>query len=616
MITLGEQAEIALRVVEEAPLMAYDTETSGTDWKIHNPVGYVITTRDFNIYVPIRHRPGGNLLGCKPMTSPRDKIEIHPWERALAKAFLVRRERGLLTVGHHIKFDMHMSANAGIMIGRNCGDTQLNMAMLDEYSRSFSLATAASVEKTTAKKGEDLYRHMSEALDIPLTAREADIMEHYWRMPGDDPMVAEYAMGDGITTLEVWNSQCKQIRLEEMETIHRIESRLVWTFFRMERRGIKVDERYIESLAKAVEQEVEQALLRLPANFNVRSPTAMRQLFEEKGITNWPVTVPLGNPSFNEKFLKQSQPGRDVIAVRQLRNLNSSFVEPLRTEHMFKGRVHTNINQLKSDEYGTVGGRISTDHPNLLAVPKRNKEIGPRFRRVFVADNGMEFWEADYKQIEPVLFAHYSKDETLLAGYRASPPIDCHQSLATRMGVERDPTAKRMNMGIFTGMQKKTFAMHMGWPLDKAAAAWDEWFSIFPGVRDFQDNAKRVFQQTGYVVTMLGRRCHLEHPRFAYRGTSRVIQGSNADIMKAKILEVDEWLESEGDKAHLLLSIYDSLEWQAPKGKVGEAISQHIVALCTNLQVEPFNLRCPLGMDVGHGKSWAEATYGPEAASA
>jgi DNA polymerase-1 len=613
VLTLGERAEQALRVVEEAPEIAYDTETSGVNWKIHNPVGYVITTDDFNVYVPIRHGGGGNLLGgdTPPLLTPTDKIVIHPFERALAKAFIRRREKGLLTVGHHLKFDMHFSANAEIMIGRECGDTQINMAMLNEYSRSFSLATAATTEKVTAKKGEELYEHMSRVLGIPLTARPADIMEHYWRLSGDDPVAVDYAMGDGTTTLEVWRSQIKAIEEEGMSQIHRIESRLVWTLFRMERRGIKVDEKYIGSLAKAVEKEVEQALKRLPPNFNVRSPTAMRLLFEDLGITNWPVTA-LGNPSFTEKFLKQSQPGKDVIAVRQLRNLKASFVDPLKDVHMWKGRVHTNINQLKADEFGTVGGRISTNDPNLLAVPKRNKEIGPRFRRCFVADEGMDYWEADYKQAEPVLFAHYSQDEALLAGYNSDPIVDCHSSLAVRMGVERDPTAKRMNMGIFTGMQPKTFAMHMGWDLERATNAWNEWFEIFPGVRNFQDRAKRAFQSRGYVVTLLGRRCHLEHPRFAYRGTSRIIQGGNADIMKAKILEVDEWLESLGDPAHLLLSIYDSLEWQAPKGAAGEKLSLQIVEMCTNLQVAPFNLRCPLGMDVGHGPSWAHATYGDE----
>lgn len=607
-MTLGELAEQALRVVREAPKIAYDTETSGVDWKRHSPVGYVITAEGFNGYVPVRHGGGGNLLDpkCGPLTSPEDGIAIHAFEHALAGAFEVRRERKLLTVGHNLKFDMHFSANAGIMLGRDCGDTQINMAMLNEYSRSFSLESAAQVEKVTAKKGQELYDRIAQLVGCPA---DRESMEHYWRTSGDDPVVVDYAMGDGTTTLEVWDSQMAQIEKEGMTLIHSVESELIWTFFRMERRGIKVDEQYIAGLSKAVGLEIEEALQRLPAEFNVRSGPQVRKLFEDAGITDWPVTS-LGNPSFNEKFLKRSQPGRDVIAVRQLRNLLSTFVEPLRTEHMHEGRVHTNINQLKADEYGTVGGRISTDHPNLLAVPKRNKEIGPRFRRVFVADDGMDFWEADYKQAEPVLFAHYSQDPTLLAGYNASPIVDCHAALAERMGVERDPTAKRMNMGIFTGMQPRTFSEHMGWDLERATNSWNEWFEIFPGVRDFQNRAKRAFQDRGYVITLLGRRCHLEHPRFAYRGTSRIIQGGNADIMKYKLLEADKWLEVGGDKAHLLLSIYDSAEWQAPTGPEGEEISRYLVALFTDLQSAPFNLRCPLGMDVDHGASWAEATYG------
>lgn len=611
MQTLGDLAEQALRVVREAREIAYDTETSGVDWKVHNPVGYVITTDGFSGYVPIRHGGGGNLLSpnCPPLLTPTDKITPHPWEIDLAAAFEERRRQGFLTIGHHLKFDAHMSANAGIMIGRECGDTQINMAMLDEYGRSFSLATAAEKERVTAKKGQELYEHISRITGIPLPTKNAEIMEHYWRTAGDDPVVVDYATGDGTTTLEVWRSQLPVIYGEGMEQIHRIESRLIWTLFRMERRGIKIDETYIGDLQSKVTEEIQVASGRLPRDFNARSSTQMRTLFEAAGVTDWPVTA-LGNPSFNEKFLKKSQQGRDVIAVRQLRNLLATFVEPLRTRHMHNGRVHTNINQLKSDDYGTVGGRISTDGPNLLAVPKRNKEIGPRFRRCFVADDGMDFWEADYKQAEPVLFAHYSKDPTLLAGYSSDPIVDCHAALAERMGVERDPTAKRMNMGIFTGMQPKTFAEHMGWDLERATNAWNEWFDIFPGVRDFQNGAKKAFQQRGYVITLLGRRCHLEHPRFAYRGTSRIIQGGNADIIKAKLLEADEWLESEGDQAHLLLSIYDSVEWQAPTGAKGETISAHLVAIFKDLQRAPFNLRVPMGMDVDHGRSWADATYG------
>jgi DNA polymerase-1 len=610
MITLGERAEQALRVVREAHLIAFDTETSGLDWKRHQPVGYVITSEDFNAYIPVRHAAGGNLADphCRPLGAADGQTIQHSFELALAKAF-AERPPWYLTVGYHLKYDMHFSANQGIMLGRECGDTQLNAAMLDEYSRSFSLDSVAKVEGVTAKKGEELYQRLA---DLTGCKPDRSAMEHYWKIAGDDPIAVDYAMGDGTTTLEVWKSQIKQIEAEGMSQIHQIESRLIWTLFRMERRGIKVDEAYIGALAEAVGQEIQEALGRLPAGFNVRSGPQVRDLFNTNGITDWPITE-LGNPSFTEKWLKKSQPGRDIVAVRQLRNLLATFVEPLRDRHMFKGRVHTNIHQLKADEFGTVGGRISCSDPNLLAVPKRNKEIGPRFRRVFVADEGMDFWEADYRQAEPVLFAHYSKDENLLAGYRADPIRDVHTLVAEMLNVERDPTAKRMNMGIFTGMQPKTFAAHMEWPLDLATEKWKQWFATFPSVATFQDSAKRVFGTRGYVVTLLGRRCHLEHPRFAYRGTSRIIQGGNSDIMKAKILAVDEYLESTNDPAHLLLSIYDSLNWQAPKGQIGEAISHDIVNICKDVQGPPFNLRVPLGMDVGHGASWAAATYGEAA---
>lgn len=608
METLGDRAERALRVVREAKEIAYDTETSGLDWKVNHPVGYVITTDDFNVYVPVRHGGGGNLLdpNTSPLDSPTAATRTHSFEVELGKAFEERRQRGFLTIGHHTKFDMHFSANAGIILGRNCACTQNTAAMLDEYARSYSLDSCAGRFGVTAKKGQELYDRIA-----ALFGGEAkrDIMSEYWRLPGDDPVAVEYAMGDGTSTLELYRKQREAITAEDMDMIWQVESDLIYTFFRMERRGIKCDEAYIADLGDRVDKELDAALRKLPANFNVRSGPQVHKLFEESGVTDWPMT-PGGSPSFTEKFLKRSELGRSIIAVRQLRNLMASFVVPLKERHIVKGRVHTNIHQLKADEFGTVGGRISTSDPNLLAVPKRNKEIGPRFRKIFVADDGMEFWDGDYTQAEPVLFAHYSKDPTLVAGYNATPIVDVHTLLAERINVERDPTAKRMNMGIFTGMQPKTFAEHMGWGLEEATNRWNEWFDTFPGVRDFQNKAKQVFGSTGYIKTLLGRRCRLEHPRFAYRGTSRVIQGGNADIMKYKLLEADRFLESENDAAHLLLSIYDSAEWQSPMGALGERLSAELVRIFTDLQGPPFNLRVPLGMEVDHGPSWAEATYG------
>lgn len=224
----------------------------------------------------------------------------------------------------------------------------------------------------------------------------------------------------------------------------------------------------------------------------------------------------------------------------------------------------------------------------------------------------MDFWEADYSQCEPRLFAHYSQEPRLLEGYNSKPPEDMHAVVAKMFNVERDPTAKRMNMGILTGMQPKSFAGHMGWDIQKATEMHQEWFKNFPSIANFQTQAKLAFLHRGYVKTILGRRCRLEDRQYAYRATSRIIQGGNADIIKLKILEADEWLEREGDQAELLMTVHDSINWQAPTGPLGEEMSMTLMKIFCDVRSEPINLRVPFVMDVGHGRNWAEATYGVE----
>lgn len=610
MITLGEKADMALRAVREAPLIAYDTEGSGLDVRRCNNVGYVITVDvNNNFYIPVRHGGGGNLNdpNCGPLQTPHDTSPHHQFEIELQKAFQERRQKtGFITVGHNMKFDCHMSARHGIYLGRDLEDTQLNEAMLNEFARSFSLDSCAKYHGVTAKKGEELYEHLARLFG---GKAERKIMSEYWRLAGDDPIGVDYALGDGITTLELRESQMKGIEKDEMAVIHRIESRLIWTIFRMEHRGIKADEEYIGQLLEGVDRDLAVAMEKLPARFNVRSGTQMKKFMEDSGHTGWPTTE-LGNPSFTEKWLKSHDEGKAVIAVRQLTNLKNTFVIPLKDRHIFGGRIHTSLHQLKADEFGTISGRFSCSDPNLQAIHKRNKVLGRLFRAIFVADDDMEFYEADYSQCEPRLYAHYSQEPALLNGYNAKPFRDVHDVVAVMLNVERDPTAKRMNMGIFTGMQPKTFAGHMEWPLEKAAAAHADWFAAFPGIRGFQDGAKRAFRQRGWVKTILGRRCRLDNAQYSYKAASRVIQGSNADILKYKMLAADEYVEDNGDLIELLMTVHDSLNWQAPKGAEGERQSKEMIELCSEVQCEPFNLRVPFVMDVGKGPNWAIATYG------
>lgn len=611
MITLGERAELALRAVREAPILAYDTEGSGLDWKRNQAVGYVITPdRNNSWYIPVRHGGGGNLVdrNCTPLVAADKKTPRHSFEVELAAAFEERRQRGFVTVGHYIGFDAHFSANEGIMLGRNLEDTGINEALLDEYSRSFSLDSCAKAHGVTAKKGDELYKHM--ALKFGGEA-ERNQMGNFWRLSGDDPIAVEYAAGDGLTTFELREAQNKKLNDEGLSFIHNIESQLIWTVFRVERRGIRVDIDRLQQVRDEITRRIATAMQKLPPRFNPRSSTQMKKLMEDTGHTDWPSTE-LGNPSFTEKWLKKHDTGRAVIDVRQLTNLENSFLSPLAERHLFEGRVFSTLNQMKTDDYGTISGRFSCSNPNMQQVPKRNKELGRLFRSIFIPDEGMELYECDYSQCEPRLFAHYAQEPVLLAGYSADPPRDVHQVVADMFRVERDPTAKRMNMGIFTGMQAKALAAHMGWDIPYATEMWNKWFSEFSGIRTFQNDAKNKMKERGYVWTLLKRKCRLDHPQFAYRATSKIIQGSNADIVKRKMLDMDMILESSGDPMHILMTIHDAFTNQAPKSSEGRAMINEMTRICCDVQTPPYNLRVPFVMDVGHGPNWAEATYGEE----
>lgn len=623
MTDLAEDAERALRMVREAKELSYDTETSGIDWRVNSAVGYVIGagTREDGIrpsdvvYVPIRHGGGGNLPGVRPLTKPDDRSEatgdnIHKFERELAKAFDDRNRLGIgPVIGHHTKFDAHITFNQGISLGRRLVCTQNNAAILDEYARKYSLSAEAERRGVTAKLGDELYLHLARQFGGKPTNKA---MENYWRLSGTDPLGTDYARGDGVTTLEVYHKQLDQIEKEELHVVAQLEADLIWTCFRMERRGIKVDLEQAGRLREATEERVSEILRSLPQGFNSRSPIAMKALMEENGHTDWPETAK-GNPSFTEKWLKTHETGRKIIEIRQATNLINSFVNPLEERHVYEGRVHATLNQLKSDDKGTISGRFSCNDPNLQQVPKRNRELAIPFRRLFVADEGYTFWERDYSQCEPRLFAHYSGDKALLDGYNAVPFRDAHQVVADLLDVERDPTAKRMNMGIFTGMGIKAFQGHMGWSFEEAKSAWLAWYREFSQIKQFQDKATARLLNRGYVHTLLGRRCRLESPNFAYRATSKIIQGGNADILKYKMLQMDKMCEAGGDICQVQMTVHDSFNGQYQNTPEARQLFEEVEREMEQVQCEPFNLQVPFVVEGYEGKDWAEASFGDKA---
>ena len=611
---IAANAEKALRMVREAKDLVYDVETSGVDWKRNAPIGYVIGAAENGIirqedvvYVPIRHGGGGNISGGRGLSNPDDPYDPHSFENDLAVAFNDRNRMAVGPgVGHNIKFDCHFSANVGIFLGRSMVCTQNIGALLDEYAKSYSLDASADRFGVTAKKGEDLYIHMANQFG---GAADRKQMANYWQLAGNDPVAVDYACGDGVTTLQLYFEQMRKVEEEELQYITQLENDLIWTIFRMERKGMKVDANRIDQLRTVTEDRVSAILREFPVGFNTRSPKQMKELMDDHGYTDYPRTEK-GNPSFTERWLKTNDIGKKIVEIRQNTNLLNSFVNPLSERHMYRGRVHATLNQLRNDEKGTISGRFSCSDPNLQQVPKRVKELAIPFRRLFVADEDYVFWERDWSQCEPRLFAHYSQDPNLLAGYNAVPFVDAHTKTAELLGVERDPTAKRMNMGIFTGMSSGALAGHMGISEKQAAEYHSAWFRAYPSIKGFQDKAKVRLRNRGFVFTLLGRRCRLEDPRFAYRGVSKIIQGSNADIMKLTLLNMDRYCEDHNDITQVLMTVHDSFNGQYQKTPEGKKAFDEMIAIMEDVQSPPINLSVPFVAEGHEGNDWAEASFG------
>lgn len=592
MPVTADYVQKALTAARQSPKVVYDTETDGLDWKRNKVVGYVLTVGprpDESFYLPVRHGGGANVA------------DVDAVEAELAD---IAKDPNKLWVGHNMKFDMHMSANHGILFAGNVECTQVNMALINENSPSFSLDGCCTQARVQAKKGDALYAHLAKLFGGEPARSQ---MANYHKLAGDDPTGVDYALGDGTSTWQLHEWQGPELDKQDLRLVWSVERRVLRTLFNMERHGVRIDLERLNWLEQEIDKRYKEAVRILPEDFNPRSPTQVRKWLEHNGVTNWPTTAK-GAPSFPEAFLLTNEPGQQIIAVRKLATLQSSFIQPMKERHLFNGRVYTNFNQLATDDYGTVSGRLSSNEPNLQQVPKRDKTIAPLFRSVFLPEEGHQWSVNDFFQQDLVVFAHYTKAQTILDGYHQEPPIDIHQTVANWLGVERDPTAKRMNLGLLNGMGAPKLALSIGQPESVARQHLLKYDQNFPEAKVFRRRAEARAKERGYVFTLLGRRRHFPDPRLAHKAGSAIVQGGSADLTKLKMVECDEYLRSEKVDATLLIQIHDDLDFteHPAEAKHMVEIRRIMTAFGPN---DVIQLDLPMRVDVGIGSTWAEATF-------
>jgi len=606
------QVEKFINMISSDQLVAFDTETNGLHKFKTFICGYGCSDGKDVAYVPVRHGEGGG-------TQNGNIENVEQFENTIKP---ILKNRRVPLVLQNCKFDMHMCANHNIELP-DIIDTMTNGCLIDENQWSFSLANLCKkYPDIPQKKGTELYKYIADQFGCKPTV---EAMGHFWKLLGDDPIGTDYANYDNISTFALNEAQTVELYEQQLDSLAKLEHKLSKVLFKMERKGIKVDLEEAESVKNIINELHLKAYENIPLTedfepINVKSQKDLQKYFEWCGIDDWPMTPPTerfpnGSPSFNKNFLGTHQQGFIILEARKYDHLKSSFIDPL-PNHIHNGRIHTSFNQTAGEFGGTKTGRLSSVGPNMQQIPKRDKFTGKIFRKMFVPDEDFIFVEFDYSQAEPRLFTHYSKEPALMRGYSQTPNIDMHDVASQYMGLDNKlgkeegrKVAKNLNLGMMYAMGYNSLADHLNVELNEAKEMSYRWHRTFPKVSSFTKQASKVAEQRGFVRTILGRRARFPDPRFSYRTANRIVQGGISDILKYKMVELDDWLSFENlhDVCQMLLNIHDAILFQIHKDYLH--LINDIDRIMCDLSGPPFNLTVPFRTDYHKGANWSEASY-------
>ena len=411
-----------------------------------------------------------------------------------------------------------------------------------------------------------------------------------------------------------------KLRETDMEKLFReIEMPLVFTLFKMEQNGVKVEGEalrvYGEQLGGKI-TELEKEIYELAGEeFNINSPKQLGVvLFEHLGLPNGKKTKTGYSTAADvlDKLAPDYPVVSKILEYRQLSKLKSTYADGLavyiREEDQ---RIHGKFNQTI-----TATGRISSTEPNLQNIPVR-MELGRLIRKVFVPEDGYVFVDADYSQIELRVLAHCSGDKELIQAYREAR--DIHRITASQVfhtpfdevtDLQRR-NAKAVNFGIVYGISSFGLSQDLSITRKEAAEYIERYFETYPGIKTFLDDTVAHAKEQAYVVTLFGRRRpvpELSSSNFMQRqfgervAMNSPIQGTAADIIKIAMIAVDKELTKRKMKSRLVLQVHDELLVEAWKEELEE-----VQAILKECMENAATLDVPLDIDMHTGQSWYEA---------
>jgi len=558
--------------------------------------GIAVATGKDTSYFPLHHSDTELTMG--------KKLKI--WKVLNEKLF---QNEKITKVFHNAMYDVcWIRAVTGSMIKGRIVDTMIAASVIDENRFRYSLDALSKDYIGDSKYKYDLQKKTLEWSG----GMVKDPMSNMHKLPSS--IVKDYAKQDVDLTFKLWNLFNKKLdevlytkedgEQKTCRKIFELETKLFPCLVDMKFKGVKIDvqkaKKFGEHLKKRRDQIVTAIRKRTTKKVDIWAAASIKILLDHLDIKDYKVTPKSKMPQLPKDYLKthSNKCLRMIAKAREYDKAANTFVDGL-LDYVHNDRIHADINQIRSDQGGTVTGRFSMSNPNLQQIPARGF-MGKKMREMFLPEEGHDWTSLDYSQQEPRIVVHYAiklglpgTDE--LHKEFDKEDADFHQIVADMAKISRTQ-AKTINLGLFYGMGKLKLQKELGLDRVNARKLFDEYHNKVPFVRQLSQDLIQFAKDNRLLFTLHDRFCrfnkwettdrewnpetnrfnevplyteqearqafkaeilekykenkvdkdYMDHfekyytPAFTYKALNRLIQGSAADMTKKAMVDLYE----------------------------------------------------------------------------
>lgn len=429
-------------------------------------------------------------------------------------------------------------------------------------------------------------------------------------------VLSEYASYDAIFTLELFLQFFPKVVERDQLRVYDTEQKIIPILWRIERTGLAFDKDYLNESKIRVKNYI--LTLRKELNDLLNEPIKVGQHAKIKEIfkNSFSLELPKVDSDQLNKISTEGLPkeiAKLIVELRTLEKWYSTYIIKL-LENKDLDRLYTSFNQV-----GAVSGRFSSDFQQFPkeSIRDRDGNILYEPRKVIIktknTNNKLVFMdfaseELRFQALYTVLIGHpdinlcrayvpfqcirYENGNIIkyeLTNENAKTfqqyawfliedpkvewkPTDLHTKMCLKAFPQVKETdenfshyrkiAKSSNFCLNYDGGKQTLQTQFGYSEELANTLYNAYIETFPGVLEYRSYIRNVLMQQPYITNLFGRRYY---DASWHNCSNYLIQGSAADFLKEKIIEIDALLKPYQSK--MLILLHDEIGYEIVKGE-------------------------------------------------